>query len=233
MLDAALIGTLVGILTSPYVIPVLLALAILGLLFEFKAGTFGVGLLVSFFSLGAFFGSAVYLGHAGGTEITLLAIGALLLVAEAILIPGFGFVGAAGLAALITAVVFTVNAIPGAGAGTVVGVLGASTALTLSVFLAWMRHLPNSTRFAGLFLRSATDRAEGYIAAPERPDLVGQSGMAVTALRPSGTVEVAGERVDVVTEGEFLPAGTPVVLVRAESYRHVVRAVPVLSDSQT
>ncbi len=233
MLDAALLGTLVGILTSPYVIPVLLALAILGILFEFKAGTFGLGLLVSFVSLGAFFGSAVYLGHAGGLEITLLAVGALLLAAEAILIPGIGFVGVAGLAAVIASVVFTLNAIPGVGAPAVVGVLGASTALTLSVFLAWMRHLPNSTRFAGLFLRHATDRSAGYISAPERLDLVGRTGMAVTALRPSGTVEVDGERIDVVTEGEFLPGGTAVTVVRAESYRHVVRALPTIPDSQT
>jgi membrane-bound serine protease (ClpP class) len=34
---------------------------------------------------------------------------------------------------------------------------------------------------------------------------------------------VAGERIDVVTEGEYISSGASVVVVRAEGYRHVVR----------
>ena len=36
---------------------------------------------------------------------------------------------------------------------------------------------------------------------------------------------VDGERIDVVTEGEYIPNGNPVRVLRAESYRHVVQAV--------
>jgi membrane-bound serine protease (ClpP class) len=36
--------------------------------------------------------------------------------------------------------------------------------------------------------------------------------------------EVAGERIDVVTEGEYIQSGAAVEVVRAEGYRHVVRA---------
>jgi membrane-bound serine protease (ClpP class) len=53
---------------------------------------------------------------------------------------------------------------------------------------------------------------------------VGQQGSALTALRPAGTAEIGGERLDVVTEGEFIPAGTAVVVTRSDGYRHVVRA---------
>ena len=38
-------------------------------------------------------------------------------------------------------------------------VLGASLAITVAVAYAWLRHLPNSGRFAGLFLRGG--RASG------------------------------------------------------------------------
>ena len=52
--------------------------------------------------------------------------------------------------------------------------------------------------------------------------LVGLDGKAVTALRPAGTVELAGRRVDVVSEGGFIEAGAPVRVVSAEGTRVVV-----------
>jgi membrane-bound serine protease (ClpP class) len=45
----------------------------------------------------------------------------------------------------------------------------------------------------------------------------------VTDLHPSGTAQFGEERVDVVSEGGFVPAGTRVQVVQAEGYRHVVR----------
>ena len=57
-----------------------------------------------------------------------------------------------------------------------------------------------------------------------RGDLIGQGGVAVTDLRPAGLAQFGTERLDVVTEGDYLPHGTPVEVVRSEGYRHVVRA---------
>ena len=54
----------------------------------------------------------------------------------------------------------------------------------------------------------------------------GQRGIALTELRPSGTAEFAGQRVDVVTAGDFIDAGEPLVIVRDEGYRCEVRRDP-------
>ena len=48
---------------------------------------------------------------------------------------------------------------------------------------------------------------------------------AVTDLRPSGTAQIGSERVDVVTEGEYVAQGRAVRVVRSEGYRHVVRGL--------
>jgi membrane-bound serine protease (ClpP class) len=48
-------------------------------------------------------------------------------------------------------------------------------------------------------------------------------GTALTDLRPSGTAVVDGERVDVVSEGDFVKAGAPVMVMRSKGYRLVVR----------
>jgi membrane-bound serine protease (ClpP class) len=103
-------------------------------------------------------------------------------------------------------------------------VLAASLVVTGAVLFGWLRHLPNSERWGGLFLKTSSKVGEGFISAPPRPELVGTAGVATTDLRPSGTATFDGERMDVVTEGEFVKAGTAVTIVRSDGYRHVVRA---------
>ena len=84
---------------------------------------------------------------------------------------------------------------------------------------------PNSGRFNGLFLRGGMDRADGFISAAPRDDLVGQDGVALTDLRPAGTARIGAERVDVVTEGKYVAVGSAVRVIRSEGYRHVVAGV--------
>jgi len=102
-------------------------------------------------------------------------------------------------------------------------VLGTSMVITIAIAYAWLRHLPNSGRFRGLLLRDQAEASEGFVAALPRGDLVGLQGVALTDLRPSGTARVAGERVDVVTEGEYVAVGSGVEVIRSDGYRHVVR----------
>ena len=87
---------------------------------------------------------------------------------------------------------------------------------------ALVRHLPRS-RASGVLLKESTSQEAGYLSAPDRSELVGRVGEAVTDLRPSGTVAIDGERIDVVTEGPWVEQGEMVVVLHAESYRHVVR----------
>jgi membrane-bound serine protease (ClpP class) len=62
-----------------------------------------------------------------------------------------------------------------------------------------------------------------YVAAPDRRRLLGRIGFATSYLRPTGHAAIDGERVDVLTEGEFVPAGSPVIVTRVEGARIFVR----------
>src|SRR5262249_1771140 len=55
--------------------------------------------------------------------------------------------------------------------------------------------------------------------------LAGQTGRTVTALRPIGEAEFNGMRVPVVTEGDFLDVGTPIVVTEVDAGRIVVAGV--------
>jgi membrane-bound serine protease (ClpP class) len=217
----------VRFLTNPLVSPLLLSLGVLGLIFEIKTGAFGLGGVISVVSLGLFFGSSLILGLAGWEEILLLGLGVLALAVEVFVIPGFGVAGVVGILAIVTSMVLAmIGAAPTTGdIAQALAVLGASLFITAAVMYAWFRHLPNSGRFSGLLLKGAGHRSEGFTSAPSRPDLVGVAGVALTDLRPSGAARIGEERLDVVTEGEYVPQGSRVKVVQSDGYRHVVRPV--------
>ncbi|MEE8062192.1 MAG: NfeD family protein [Gemmatimonadales bacterium] len=218
---------LVRFLTSPLVQPLLLSLGMLGLVFEIKSGGFGLGGVVSLGALGLFFGSNLLLGLAGTEEFILLAAAIIALGIEIFVLPGFGIAGILGLLLLGAAFVLAmVGNVPTMADFTqAVAVVGASVVITIAVVFAWLRHLPSSNRFKGLLLKRELDQASGFISAPERNDLVGQIGVALTDLRPAGTITIGEERLDAVTEGEFLQQGQRVKVMRSDGYRHVVRPV--------
>lgn len=218
----------VRFLTSPIVSPLLLSLGILALLAEIKAGAHGLGLLIGLSSLGLFFGSSLIIGLAGMEEIILLALGFVAIAVEVFLLPGFGVAGILGAVLIGASVVLAMlGTFPTSGdVVQALAVLGASVFITLAIAFAWFRHLPNSRRFKGLIHQESSLSAEGYVSALPRGELVGKQGVAITDLRPAGVATVDGERIDVVTEGEYIHASSPIEVMRAEGYRHVVRLIP-------
>lgn len=204
----------------------LIAAAITAAVAEVKAGASGLGILVSLGALGLFFGASVMTGLAGWLEVLLVLLGSLLIAAEVFVLPGFGVAGLLGLGLFCASVVMAMLG-PAPTSGDVVkafAALGVAAVATLSVMYAWIRHLPHSTRFRGLLHSGDVGSAQGYISGALRSELVGRPGIALTSLRPAGAASVDGERLDVVTEGEFIEQGSAIVVVRSEGYRHVVRA---------
>jgi membrane-bound serine protease (ClpP class) len=67
---------------------------------------------------------------------------------------------------------------------------------------------------------------KGYTSAQvELKTLVGQEGVAITQLRPSGMARFNDKKVDVVSEGDVIEKDSRVKVIEVESNRVVVRAV--------
>lgn len=219
--------SLVRFLTHPMVAPLLLSLGFLGLLVEIKTPTFGLAGVVGLVSLAAFFGARLIVALAGLEELLLFAGGLVLLLAEVFFVPGVGVLAALGGAAILGSLVLSLlgrfptwTDVLNAG-----GIVATALLIVAAVFYGLVRHLPHSRRLSGVFLRDATGRELGYVSAARRDELVGKLGVALTDLRPSGTVLVEDERIDAVSEGPWIEDGTRVRVLRAEGYRHVVRAL--------
>ena len=215
--------------SHPVVSPFLLTLGFLGLIIEIKTPTFGLAGLAGVLSLSLFFGSHLILGLAGWEDLLLVGAGALFVAAEVLLIPGFGLFGLLGIAGIAGGIYMSLlGSLPTAQDFSRAGsVLATTLVLLLVTGWALLRHLPKSKRMfqSGLFLGTRTDRAIGYESAERRTDLLGTEGVAATDLRPSGVGIFHDERVDIVSESEWIEEGTPVRVVSAEGYRQVVRPI--------
>jgi membrane-bound serine protease (ClpP class) len=53
--------------------------------------------------------------------------------------------------------------------------------------------------------------------------MLGKEGRAMTALRPAGTAIIEGKKVDVVTQGEFITAGSAIAVISVSGNRTVVK----------
>lgn len=223
--------------SHPVVAPFLLSLGFLGLIAEIKTPSFGMAGAAGLLALALFFGSHLIVGLAGLEDIMVFGAGLILLGVEVFIIPGFGVFGVlGGLAVFAGLYMSLLGALPTMPDFTRAGLVVSTTILIILV-TAWalIRSLPGQSRLArtGVLLMGATDREIGFESAHRRPELVGQQGTAVTDLRPSGTGLFGEERIDVVSESEWIEAGTPIRIVSAEGYRHIVRPLPAVAEGST
>ena len=90
-------------------------------------------------------------------------------------------------------------------------------------FALLQRVLPENA-FVKRLMFAGTQGAD-YVASEDHRALLNESGVAASYLRPAGVATFGERRVDVLTEGEFVPAGTPVRVTRVEGARIFVRPV--------
>jgi membrane-bound serine protease (ClpP class) len=99
-----------------------------------------------------------------------------------------------------------------------------SLLLALIASLIMLRFLPRLPFGRRLILESGLPAGEGYASASESDSSwLGKSGTVLSPLRPAGIAEIENQRVDVVSDGEFIEAGVPVVVTRVDGNRIVVR----------
>lgn len=217
---------LVRFLTSPVMSSLLLSLGMLGLLVELRTPGFGVPGLIGFVCLGLFFWSHLLLALVGWEELALVIGGVALLLLEIFVIPGFGIAGVLGAMALLTGLVMS---LVGAGV-TLAGLLGAAAQVAIALggalvgaalLLQLLPRLPFGRR---LVLESRLAPTGSPSDAPTI-DMVlpGDFGRAASALRPSGIAEFTGTRLDAISEGEYIPAGAPLEVLRVEQGHVVVK----------
>ncbi|WP_457653700.1 NfeD family protein [Rhodocaloribacter sp.] len=157
--------------------------------------------------------------------IGILAAGLLLIAAEVYLIPGLNVVGVIGFVLIVFALGYAF--IESGFVGGVLALLGTLAAGGALFYVMWQSGVWD--RFV---LATSLRRDDRLIAreSEQRARYLGKTGKALTPLRPSGVVEIDGERLEVATEGEFIAAGSKVRVVAMDRRRYFVRLAEAPSE---
>ena len=142
-----------------------------------------------------------------------MAIGVSLMAVE-LVVPG-GILGLIGYCAFLWGVYVAL----GEGTVALYAVLGLTALLIVLIIVFFEK-----TWIGKLFtLGQRSTTKAGYISNDVLEDLAGKEGVAHTTLRPAGIAKINGNLVDVVTEGDFIDAGSPIVVLRVVGGRNIVR----------
>jgi len=145
--------------------------------------------------------------------ITLYIIGLTAITIE-LFIPG-AIVGICGVGCVIASVIFAYLHV-----SNLLGhiLLGIGICFIPIFFITWYKLLTKT------FAVKASEK--GFASsADKKEDLLSAEGIAITTLRPSGTANINGHKVDVITEGEMISKNTKIKVIDVKGNRVVVRPV--------
>ncbi len=212
---------------------ILIMIIVAGIWFELQSPGIGFPTMAAIAAAILYFAPLYLEGLAQNWEIIAFVVGALLMLAELFIIPGFGVAGVLGILLMILGLVFAL-----------VGVdfsfnteglnqleepfLLVSISIVLAILiLIWITSkIGQSNSFLRkVALTKAQDKEDGYVGVPtEITTLVGKTGQTLTILKPSGKVSIEGKTYDAVAMVGFLEPHIPVVVVRHEAGQIYVRA---------
>ncbi len=153
------------------------------------------------------------------TEYYFLLGGCVLLLVEFAL-PGFGAFGISGILCLTIGSFFLLGGGPGAIA--IIGCIYLVLALLVALCCCY---LPKESKYNPFVLWEKQRGEKGYRSSPDLTALVGRQGLALTPLRPAGTISIAEERLDALTLGDFIQKGERVQVLRVEGSKVFVKKV--------
>lgn len=207
--------------------PIFLGLGLLGLFLEFKMPSHGLFAAAGVALLAVVFLSSYVAGLSGHEPILVFAFGLMLVAVEIFFVPGSVILGLSGLVLMLGSLVWAMADLwPGepisvAWAGDAFARpfanLGLGMVIAVVIAALLWRFLPSGWFVDRLIVHGASSgAAQAAGSAPglarQIAALVGRRGVAATALRPGGQVEIDGQRFEATVGVGAIDAGAPVVV---------------------
>jgi len=237
-------------LSQGWVRSILVVIMLLAAYFEMQSPGLGIGAMIAVAALVLLVVGPLLVGIAQWWQLLLVFFGIGLLLIEIFVVPGVGFVGATGLLAIFIgltlmsvptssgafnqppselaqslriASLWMLLAIILSGVGFAVmtyyfGQLPFMNRLTLSSSLAKMNVSPEEQAIHGPMHPVSGNEAVGRGLVE-----VGQTGIAMGPLRPSGRVRIGDQLVDVISDGQWIEQGQRIRVIEARGSRVVVQ----------
>jgi membrane-bound serine protease (ClpP class) len=220
---------------NPIVYVALIALGLIGLIFEIKlpGTTFPGSVAALCFVL--FFWAHSFVGEFTLLAILLFLLGLVFLGIEVFVVPGLGFSGVAGAGLMFLGLLLvTLDRWPNdqndwTNLGSTFGTLAIGMGLAVAGALALTWSLPSIPFLHQMVLKPPSEEPEHALplslSNSGAVELLGAIGVAVTPLRPSGKAQFGGQFLDVIAEGDYIAPGGRVQVIEIEGTRTVVKEV--------
>ena len=206
-------------ISTPFVSSLLLTIGFIGLVIEIFTPGFGVGGTVSLIGFGLYFGGNILAGNSNLTSLVLFITGLILLVIEGI-VPGFGLPGISGIILILVGTVLAMNSL-----GMAIMSLSIAIIITTIVSIVLFKLGFRSQILNKIVLNSRTESDRGFVSSTPKNDLLGKEGIALSGLRPTGFIDIDGQRLDALSEGGFISKDEKVLVVKVEGSKIIVRRI--------
>jgi membrane-bound ClpP family serine protease len=225
------------IASQPWFSRTLLFVAFFALITEASTPGLGVPGFLSGVCFLLFFWAQFLNGTAGWLEVLLFAGGIACLIIELMVLPGFGVFGIGGSVMVIASIILASQTfvIPqnsyqlGQMPGSMFTVAAAGFGSIAAIYFM-RRYLAHTPWLKNLLLEPP--QSHGALPLNERESIVDfmhllhKTGMTTTQLTPSGKARFGDLIVDVITDGDMVPPGSPVRVVEVLGNRILVQALP-------
>lgn len=219
----------VRFLNNPIISSILIMIGFFGLFAEVKTPGWGVPGTAGLVALALFFGSSYILELASIVEILLFLVGLSLIALEIFVIPGFGFAGISGIIMVVLSLFLSlVGGMPYFDFSFIsMAIIQLTVALLAALILIFIlaKYLPRSRTFHKLVLDEEESSSKGFVTYTKFDELLGKEGIALTTLRPAGTAGIGDQRVDVVTDGQYIEKDSKIKVVKVEGIKVVVKEI--------
>ena len=219
--------------------PLLLGLGLVCMFIEFKTPGFGVFGISGISLLGLVFFGQFVAGLSGHEPALFFLLGIALVAAELFFFPGVMMLAVSGAALMLGSLVWAMTdlwpsePIPISGDMFVMPLVNILSGVVLAVllFIVVLRYLPKGGLWDRMVLNAAV-AGQPMVARPltggreaSAVDLLGRTGIAATALFPSGQVDIGGRRYEARLAMGFAEAGTPVIVTELAEFSLIVEAL--------
>lgn len=233
-LDQSWSEGLVIVLTSMWMQALLVVIFLVALFVEMTHPGLILPGVISVCALGLFLAPPLLIGMASWWAVAAVLVGLMLLGLELFVLPGFGVAGIIGMVLLFGGLVGVFagsdSLFPDTAQERHKALLGLS-AVALAMFTSGVaiyfigKNFGSLPMLNRLVLKSSSgdedepSMLEAMDDGVDAPVRVGEEGVAITAMRPSGKVQVGDRVVDAVAEMGYLPAGERVRVVNVTEFR--------------
>ncbi len=206
--------------------PLLLMIGLAGFYIEYKTPGFGIFGVIGIAAFLVYFAGGYIAGLSGIEWVAVFVLGVILLVVELFVFPGTVIIGLSGFGLIVISLIMAMaDVYPGVPTFSAPGNVGDIFGDSLNSFflgalgscaLIWLlsKWLPQTSYYSMLVSQTASGVETVQLMEQKKSTRLGQTGVTVSQLRPSGKARFGDDLLDVISAGEIIESGRDVKIVR-------------------